>query len=177
MGTRWCCETSSSSSQLIPTLPPPTAEGSPQEKPTVGANRCCESHAASVPSSHRLQKLHLSNFWRTQGSIWGDKSPREMCWDLLWDGSARSFCSCSSSGLILEHFHRSCLPPRALLGLPRTWDQGRARMWSLSWGSQGLPRMGLKNILILWPWSKEAPGNGVLRLRQVWRSWGFGSRT
>lgn len=66
---------------------------------------------------------------------------------------------------------------RALLLLPRIWDQGKARMWSLSWGSQGLPRMGLKNILVLWPRSKEAPGNGVLRLRQVWRSWGLGSRT
>lgn len=56
----------------------------------MGANRCCDSQAESVPSSHRLQNLHLSNFWRTQGSIWGDKSLRDMCWDLLWDGSARS---------------------------------------------------------------------------------------
>lgn len=100
----------------------------------MGANRCSDSRAACL-SSHGLQRLHLSNFWRTQGSLRGDKSPGEMCWDLLRDGSARSFY-CSSSELIL-HFYRSCLPPRALLVLPRTWDQGTARMWSLSWGSQG----------------------------------------
>lgn len=63
------------------------------------------------------------------GKSQGGRSPRGLCWDLLRDGSARSYGSCPSSGPTVRHFHGSCLPPGALLVLPGTWDQGSSAAW------------------------------------------------